>query len=105
MKASEHLAAARDEIEKGWTTGTLEDQAGNVCAVGALNRVAKEQQTGKLDDFVGLCNAGTGAAKALRMMAQEFGSGSIMGYNDTHTKQDVLNWFDKAVCQLEEHGE
>lgn len=107
MKASEHLAAARDEIEKGWTQGTLEDQAGNVCAVGALNRVAKEQQTGTLDDFVGLCAAGSGAAKALRMMAQEFGhDGSIMGFNDSrHSKQDVLTWFEKAIIGLEERGE
>lgn len=106
MKASEHLAAARDEIEKGWTKGELQDNAGNVCAVGALKRVAEENQSASLDEFVEVATAGNGAATALAMMAKEFGAQSIMGFNDTRSdKQDVLNWFEKAIIGLEERGE
>lgn len=106
MKASEHLAAARDEIEKGWTQGTLQDNAGNVCAVGALKRVADQNQPTQLDEFVEVATAGNGAATALSMMAAEFGCATIMGFNDTRqSKQDVLNWFDKAIIGLEERGE
>ena len=106
MKASEHLAAARDEIEKGWTRGTLEDQAGNVCAVGAIKRVAEQNQSTQLDQFVEVATAGNGAAVALSMMTKEFGgNGSIMGFNDSHSRQDVLTWFDKTIIGLEERGE
>jgi hypothetical protein len=106
MKASEFLAAARDEIEGGWTQGTLQDLAGNVCAVGAIKRVAEQNKPQKLDDFAAVCEAGNGAATALEMLAQEFGSSSIMSFNDTRrSKDDVLAWFDKAICGLEERGE
>lgn len=106
MKASEFLASARDEIEKGWTRGTLQDLAGNVCAVGAIKRVAEQNKPQRLDDFTAVCEAGNGAATALEMLAQEFGASGIMGFNDTRReKQDVLNWFDKAIIGLEERGE
>ena len=106
MKASQHLAAARDEIEKGWTQGTLQDNAGNVCAVGALKRVADTNQPTQLDEFVEVATAGNGAATALSMMAKEFGAMSIMGFNDTRaSKEDVLAWFDKSIAGLEERGE
>lgn len=106
MKASQHLAAARDEIEKGWVQGTLQDQAGNVCAVGALKRVAEQGQKSTLDGFIDTCQAGNGAAAALETMAREFGASSIMGFNDSRaSKQDVLDWFDKAIIGLEERGE
>jgi hypothetical protein len=106
MKASEFLAAARDEIEAGWVKGTLQDLAGNVCAVGAIKRVAEQNKPTKLDEFAAVCTAGNGAATALEMLAKEFGSGSIMSFNDTRQdKQDVLNWFDKAIIGLEERGE
>lgn len=105
MKASEHLAAARDEIEKGWTTGTLQDHVGNVCAVGAINRVANEAKPQGLDAFVNTCTAGNSAAAALEKVVQELGGHGIMGFNDSSTKQDVLNAFDKAIGQLEERGE
>jgi hypothetical protein len=108
MKASEYLGMARDQIEKGWARGTLEDGQGNVCAVGSLKRIAEEQRqhvTG-LDDFASMCQAGNGAATALDMLAREFGAGSIMSFNDnSREKQNVLNWFDKAIIGLEERGE
>ncbi len=106
MKASEHLAMARDEIEKGWTRGTLQDLAGNVCAVGAIKRVAETNQPTRLDAFVEVATAGNGAATALEMMANEFGATSIMGFNDSRRdKQEVLTWFEKTIIGLEERGE
>lgn len=40
MTASELLKAATKEIRKrGWTTDTLQDPEGRVCAIGAMNAV------------------------------------------------------------------
>lgn len=106
MKASEYLGKARDQIAKGWARGTLEDGQGNVCAVGSLKRIAEQQQTHGLDGFNAMCQAGNGAATALDMLAKEFGASSIMNFNDnSRDKQEVLNWFDKAIIGLEERGE
>lgn len=106
MKASEHLAAARDELDKGWVRGTLEDHLGNVCAVGAINRVAQQSKPQGLDAFAETCTAGNAAAAALDKVVQELGGRSIMSYNDhSPSKEDVLNAFDKAIGQLEERGE
>lgn len=105
MKASEHLGAARDEIDKGWTRGTLQDHLGNVCAVGAISRVAAQANPQGLDAFVETCAAGNAAAAALDKVVQELGGNTIMEFNDTSTKEDVLNAFDKAIAQLEERGE
>lgn len=106
MKPSEFLAQARDEIEAGWARGTLQDQAGNVCAVGSLRRIAQQNQASTLDGFTEVCAAGNGAATALEMMAKEFGSSSIIGFNDTRRdKQEVLTWFEKTIIGLEERGE
>lgn len=106
MKASEYLAAARNEIENGWVQGTIRNNEG-VCALGAIDNVARQQQPATLDDYTRITQAGSGAAKALEMLAKEFGTTSIPDYNDRmgRTKEDVLNWFDKAIIGLEERGE
>lgn len=105
MKDSEYLALARDEVEKGWTQRTLQDDMGNVCSVGAINRVAKQAQPQGLDAFVDICTSGTNATAALDHVVRELGSSSIMSFNDRSSKLDVLNAFDKAIAQLEERGE
>lgn len=108
MKASEVLAAARDEIENGWTRGTFEDTHGSVCAVGAIHRAAEQKKatvTG-LDGVIELAAAQEDATAAIQRLTREHGSGSIMGYNDHATdKQQVLDLFDKAIAGLEERGE
>ena len=109
MKASEFLAMAHDEIDKGWTQGKVQDQAGNVCAVGAMRRVAEQQMGQGLDGFIDVCSAGSAAAGSLAGVAMELTDNrfvGIPGFNDTREdKQEVLNWFFKALAQLEERGE
>lgn len=107
MRASEYLAAARDEIEAGWTTGTLQDHMSRVCSVGALARVSATMEVNGLDDFTEVCEAGNQAATALEMVVKELGGdgASIIGYNDSHDKDAVLMAFDKAIASLEERGE
>lgn len=43
MKASELCDAARGELHKGWVQGAYADHSGNVCAIGALERVAMQE--------------------------------------------------------------
>lgn len=108
MKASEVLAAARDEIEKGWTQNTFEDHEGSVCAVGAISRAAAQHKdtVDGLDGFIDLCDAQETATAALERLVHEHGGRSIMSYNDHATdKQQVLDLFDKAIAGLEERGE
>ena len=40
MKISEQLLQCAAEVRRGWTQFALEDNSGNVCAYGAMNRVA-----------------------------------------------------------------
>lgn len=110
MKPSEHLAAARDEIVKGWTKGTIERSNGSVCSVGAIARVAKQQQTETLDDFIENCTTGEEAAESLRKKIREMTGKDFIGiehYNDDPdtTQEDVLAAFDKAIAALEERGD
>ncbi len=106
MKPSEHLALARDEIERGWTRGTLQDYMGNVCSAMALERIAQQTQPQGLDAFVETCAVGNAAAAALEKVTLELGGKSIVRFNDSATsKLDVLTAFEKAICQLEERGE
>lgn len=106
MKPSELLDAARNEIEAGHAQGEIEDSAGNVCSVGAIHRVAKQNVGQGLDAFVSACRAGTTAAEALRRKTMEMGgSGNIPGWNDRSTKEDVLVAFEKAAIGLSEIGE
>lgn len=104
MKVSELLSAARDELFKGWTTGTLMNEStGNVCAVGALRRATMNHVP---QGSVTVFNA---AVRALNAKAEEMSNSAtltVMGFNDhfAQSKQDVLDLFDKAAIGAEEMG-
>jgi hypothetical protein len=110
MKASEILAEARDAIAAGWTQGTVENAHGSVCAVGALRKAMMNHQEAtnpkNMDEFIVAMEAGSVAGEFLKDLALEFGAHSVINYNDAtgRTHEEVLNWFDKGIIQLEEKG-
>lgn len=92
---------AKQEIEKGWCQGTLEDQRGRVCALGARSRIVKRKwgrfeslPLEKRNDFA------EEAEYTLKILcdALPMGGMSIPIYNDTpgRTKQEILDLFDRA---------
>jgi hypothetical protein len=99
MKVSELLGEARDELYKGWTQGSYVNNAGHVCAVGAIERVAMRHQ-----DIVAAAKA---QAEINRLTAEIYGYNMVQSFNDRYntSKQDVLNLFDKCIIGLEERGE
>lgn len=98
MKVSEFLAAARDEVFKGWTQRSYRTTAGAVCAVGAIERVAMATMA---------IETAAAAQAALNAKALEVhGSSMVQSVNDktSTSQQDVLDLFDKTVIGLEEQG-
>jgi hypothetical protein len=85
MDTLEVLIAARAEVEKGWCRIQLEDDDGNVCAAGALQRVAAN------GDY-------RSALFALRDLLPAWTHGAIGIFNDSKTKADVLALFDRAIA-------
>lgn len=99
MKTSELLGEARDELDKGWAQSAYQTNAGNVCAVGAIERVAMRHQD--------IRAAARAQAEVNRLAEEIHGASYVQHFNDQlgTTKQDVLNLFDKAISGLEERGE
>ena len=99
MKVSEFLAQARDELFKGWTKNKYQNGQGQVCAIGAIERVAMNtmaiEEAGKAQEAIN--------AKALEV----HGVSQVQHVNDSMgtSKQDMLDLFDKCINGLEEHGE
>ena len=98
MTPYDAIAKARKEIERGWNQHALEDQYGNVCAKGALQRVC-----------VGW--TGWGCANTMYLEAVDLLNDAIpetypvrlvAAYNDdpSTTKADVLALFDRAANRL-----
>jgi hypothetical protein len=90
MDTLEILIAARAEVEKGWCKHALEDDGGNVCLLGALNRAEVGDAYGHGDapgPYVALCNA----LPNQRLAPHEFNNAP-----DT-TQTDVLALFDRAI--------
>lgn len=99
MKVSEFLAQARDELFKGWTKGSYQNQVGQVCAIGAIERVAMNTMA---------IEEAAQAQAAINAKAREVhGVSQVQHINDSMgtSKQDMLDLFDKAINGLEEHGE
>lgn len=98
MKTSQLLGEARDELAKGWVKHAYSN-AGNVCAVGALERVAMRHQ-----DIVAAAKA---QAELNRLSAEIYDATCVQYLNDRNrtSKQDMLDLFDKAIIGLEERGE
>lgn len=103
MKASELVAKGRDVLAAGWCQHKYEDDDGNVCAIGALRRVAPNE----LGGYQGRGQAYFDACKALNAKSYEmFGICDVSLLNDQNmtTKQDMLDIFDKTIAGLEEKG-
>lgn len=100
MKVSEFIGHARDELFKGWTQGAYRTNKGQVCAVGALERVA-------MQNLSEVATAGK-AQEAINAKAKEvYGVHRVQSINDRSTtgQQDMLDLFDKTMIGLEERGE
>lgn len=104
MQVSTFLDESRDEIYAGWTKNAYRRDSGEVCLIGALDRVAMRHLG---DDGV---KARAKAQKELcktaaEMFPEEFW-GDIPSWNDGHaTKQDVLDLLDKTALKCLERGE
>jgi hypothetical protein len=99
VKVSEFLAQARDELFKGWTKGSYQNSVGQVCAIGAIERVAMNTMA---------IEEAARAQAAINAKALEVhGVSQVQHINDSQatSKQDMLDLFDKAVIGLEERGE
>lgn len=96
------LTAARAEVEKGWRKNGFEDGAGNVCAVGAINRVTFGCAA------LGIIPRGAPQRLSRRNVAYDAlrakvpSDISVPEYNDdpATTRQEILNLFDKALADL-----
>lgn len=102
MEPVDILKAARELIElpAGWSQGAyardwtgravglLQPQACQFCSVGAVARIAGSDRTFSLST--------TGAMSAL----MDAMSGDIPRFNDSHTHEEVLAAFDKAIDAL-----
>jgi hypothetical protein len=98
MKISELLAEARDELAQGWTQRAYSTASGNVCAVGAIERVALRHMDVQA--------AAAAQAEINRLTREVYGEMRVQYFNDRvdTQKQDVLDLFDKAIIGLEEQG-
>lgn len=99
MKVSEFLAQARDELFKGWTKNHYRNGEGQVCAIGAIERVALSTMA---------IEEAAAAQAEINAKAREIhGVEMVQHLNDSMgtSKQDMLDLFDKTVIGLEERGE
>ncbi len=89
-------------VERGWCKGQLEDDAGNVCAFGAVLKTA----TGSAQGFVMTPQVIT-VIDALNDVAGELGYGCAVSMNNDPlvTKPDILAYMEKAAIGLEERGQ
>jgi hypothetical protein len=105
MLTSEFVDGVRDEVYKGWTKGAWRRESGDVCIVGAMDRVALRNLT------EGGPKAHALAKKEICHTAAEMFpdifKGSIPGINDygSTTKDDVLALLDKTAMRLAEAGQ
>lgn len=105
MLTSEFIDQSRDEVYKGWAQGSYRDHLGNVCILGAMDRVAlRNISEGGVNAHalakVEICHT------AAEMFPDLF-NGRIPGFNDNAatTKDDVLALLDKTAMRLAEAGE
>lgn len=99
MKVSELLGEARDELAMGWTQRAYQNNVGQVCAIGAIERVALRHQ-----DIAAAAHA---QAEINRLAGEIHGASAVQHFNDAlgTRQQDMLDLFDKAIIGLEERGE
>lgn len=98
MTPKEILIAARQKITppQCWTQGAasrdatgkqamIGDVAVSWCLIGAVREVSYSGELDSADDAIA--------------MMREAAQGSVADFNDTHTHQEVLALFDKAIAE------
>ena len=109
MKASELLWNAADHVEAGWCQHVLEDEAGNVCTLGAMGRAFTGIATGSAFAFVREDPTYSAAHRALmKQIASRTGTPNcaVAEWNNApeRTQADVVTTMQKAAIGLEEQG-
>lgn len=84
------LRRARSYIEQGWCKGRLEDDDGNVCMYGAIERASPRRKRGPYDLI----------RKAVFDAGWIDEASTFNDYKST-TKSDVLAVFDRAIVMAE----
>lgn len=105
MLTSDFIQDTRDEIFQGWAQRSYRQDNGNVCILGAMDRVAlRNIQNGGIPAHALAKN--TICQVAAELFPDDF-SGSIPSFNDRHntSKDDVLALLDKASLKLAEVGQ
>lgn len=102
MKPSEFMDAAADEVSKGWCQGTFgawREDEGDVCALGAFNRLWRVAPPAEVDSisWPGLQHA----------LANSVGDVSIPRWNDEpdRTAGEVADAMRTCAKSLRERGE
>jgi len=105
MLTSDFVDSVRDEVYKGWTKGAWRRDSGDVCIVGAMDRVALRNLTEGGPKAHAL--AKKEICKTAAEMFPDLFVGDIPSLNDNHatTKDDVLALLDKTAMRLAEAGE
>lgn len=92
MKPSEIIRDGRIALfERGWCQFALEDEAGAVCALGALNLAENGDARSRL-----MSDAQVGACKALRVASPTADDPVFYNNAPERTFNDIVEWFDKA---------
>lgn len=103
MTRHEILTAARERItpRERWTQGALKREDGSMCAIGSIVDVmggslaSEGRWTPAMDAIQGL-------SEAIPSDTHSIYGGNPVGnpvasYNNTHSHQEVLAWFDQAI--------
>ena len=87
------LKRAYQILSEGWISGRLRDGRGGYCAIGALNKAARELKTSRVP--------------ATQLLAQQLGSSDlkdsglntsrVIDFNDNTGKESVLDLFCRAI--------
>lgn len=102
MTVVDDLKAAREIVRTGWCSNGLMDDQGNLCVVGALNKVAGVSLSGPSLKGSRRVARRDAAYDALAVHLPEEFESLLDEYNDHPgtSHADVLNLFDKALSDL-----
>ena len=105
MLTSDFVDSVRDQVYQGWTKCAYRRSNGDVCILGAMDRVALQNLTEGGPKAHAL--AKKEICKTAAEMFPDIFEGNIPGLNDhcATTKDDVLALLDKTAMRLAEVGE
>lgn len=93
----EVLIKARELIERGWCKGrlsvTLPEGQVNYCSIGAIEKASgmRDQPYPPHPEIL------SNYINAINKLSVVMGDKNIGAFNDSHTKEEVLEAFDKAI--------